>query len=186
MKKLKTWGLLNVTGILFIAIGIYCFVSPSNAYVKLVKYSGIALLVNGFLLVVASFIHTSSRISWIRERKWMHAESILEFIFGILLVFNPLLSFIVFPFLIGYCIICIGILKIAASLSLKNDMRGWALIVIIGILLCIFGALIVYYPFARVNDVTLLIGIFALIMGTLTLFDSFRLRNSKDTLNMML
>ena len=185
MKIPKTWWLLCAAGILFIAIGTYCFLSPTNAYIKLVKYAGIALLINGFLLVATTFIHTSSETSWKKERKWMHAESIIEFFFGILLIFNPIFSFIVFPFLIGHGILCVGLLKFAASLALKKDIRGWHFIMITGILLSLFGLLIVYYPFARVNDVTLLIGFFSVLTGVLTLFDAYRLRNRRDTLNML-
>ncbi|MDR3714304.1 MAG: DUF308 domain-containing protein [Puia sp.] len=186
MKRSKTWWLLSAAGVFFLAIGTYCFICPVNAYLKMVKFSGEALLINGFLLIAASFIHTSNQPGWKKERKWMHAESIVEFLFGILLVFNPILSFIVFPMLIGYCIFCVGIIKIASSLSLKNSLRGWLLVLILGTLLCIFGLLIVYFPFSKANDATFLISAFALIMGSLALIDADRLKNTTDTLTMML
>ena len=52
-------------------------------------------------------------------------------------------------------------------------------------LLFVFGLLIVYDPFARANDITLLIGIFTRMLGSLALFDSFQFRNRKETLDMM-
>jgi uncharacterized membrane protein HdeD (DUF308 family) len=182
MPKLRIWWLLGIAGMLFVGIGIFCLVDPFNAYVKLVKYSGIALLINGLLLLLAlNFIH----ISCGKEKKWMLMESLIDFTFGILLFYNPLLSFIVFPFLIGYCILFVGIIKIAASLSLKNDIGAWLYILVSGMLSAIFGILIIYIPFTRASEMTMFIAIFLVITGALAIFDSIRFRKIEDTLNLM-
>lgn len=171
-----------IAGMIFLGIGIFAFINPLSSYIKLVKFTGIGLLLNGVSLVAISFTCKSS----FQEKKWLQAESILDFTFGILLIFNPLLSFIVFPYLIGPWILCMGILKIVASLTLKKIIRGWMFILVVGILSVIFGVLIIYNPFAKANGITTLLGIFGLIMGILYVFDSFRFRKSEDTLNMML
>src|SRR5450755_3044454 len=136
MKKLKTWWLLSAAGILFIAFGIFCFLNPWSAYLNLVICSGVALLLNGFLLILASSLTDAQ---WKQEKNWMIAESMIDLLFGSLLVFNPLLTVIALPFLIGSWILSKGIIKIITSLLLKRIIRGWGFIVTIGALACAFG-----------------------------------------------
>jgi len=116
----------------------------------------------------------------------MQAESIVDALFGILLLFNPLLSFIVFPFLIGRWILCAGLLKVAIAVTSTKRIRGWGYILAIGILSCVFGLRIMYVPYFRADGVTILLGAFGLMAGALTIFDAYRFRNSGDTLDMML
>jgi uncharacterized membrane protein HdeD (DUF308 family) len=182
MEKLKTWWLIFTAGVILFVIGVYSWMAPLSAYYKLAKYSGFVLLINGLLLIWAS---ANPKIS-VREKKWLSAESIAGFFFGILLIISPILSFIVFPILIGHWILCMGILKILGSVSLRKDIRGWVFILLTGILSVIFGILIAYISFPKANDITLLIGAFGVMTGLLDIIDSFRFRKMDGTLNMML
>jgi len=182
MKRPGTWWLLIMAGIFLVAVGIYALVAPLHAYMKLVKFSGIGLLLNGVFLVAVSITNKSCSI---KEDKWILAESILDFCFGIILIFNPLLSFIVFPFLLGPWILCIGILKMAAAISLRKVVRSWVIILVVGLLFSIFGLLIINNPFTTANGITIVIGTFGILLGVLNILDSFRFRKKEDTLNMM-
>ncbi|HZE82894.1 MAG TPA: DUF308 domain-containing protein [Puia sp.] len=182
MKKTNTWWLLIMAGLILMVIGVYAFLAPLHAYMKLVKFAGLGLLFNGlFLMLVCS----TNKSCVVKERNWILAESALDFAFGIVLIFNPLFSFIVFPFLIGPWILCIGVLKIIASLSLRKIVRGWIFILMVGILSAVFGLLIINNPFATSEGITILIGTFGLLLGGLNIFDSFRFRKKDDTLSMM-
>jgi uncharacterized membrane protein HdeD (DUF308 family) len=181
-KKFVTWGLLFIAGIIFLSIGILAFIDPLSSYVKLTKFTGIALLLNGGLLL-AMVIMRDGRS---RDSDWMQAESILHLFFGIIFVFNPLLAFIALPYFIGSWIFLVGILKVLAALFLKNSMRGWAFILLVGAICALFGALMLFSPFARATSITILIGIFGIIMGSLYIIDAFRYRNRTETLDMML
>ena len=128
----------------------------------LVRYAGVGLLINGIFRAVISF--TNTRYS--RENSWLRAESLVDFLFGIILLLNPLFSFIVFPLLIGPWILCEGILKIAASLTLKKTIRKWTFILTVGIISVVFGIVIIYDPFSRVDGIINLIGAFGVMMGT--------------------
>jgi len=181
VKKFPTWWLLIVTGSIFLGIGILAFIDPLSSYMKLVKFNGIALLLNGALLMVISAVNAKR----LRERLWMQAESIVHMLFGILFLFNPLLAFIALPYFIGTWILLVGILKMMASLALKKTVRGWAYILAVGALCTLFGLLLLFSPFVRSNDATLLIGIFGVTMGGLYLVDAFRFRKMEETLDMM-
>jgi uncharacterized membrane protein HdeD (DUF308 family) len=119
MNKIKSSRLLVITGIFFILTGIFCLLSPLRAYVALVRFSGIALLVNGIVLQVAS---SYAHMSFAKEKTSMRIDSIVDMIFGIFLIFNPFMTFILFPLLIGCWILCKGVIKIFVSILLRKQI----------------------------------------------------------------
>jgi uncharacterized membrane protein HdeD (DUF308 family) len=80
----------------------------------------------------------------------------------------------------------VGVFKTLASLSLRRSIRGWLLILPAGLLFILFGLLLLFIPLPRANYITILLGIFGVIMGSLYIIDSYRYRNMKDTLDMLL
>ncbi|HCL82348.1 MAG TPA: hypothetical protein DIC22_00165 [Chitinophagaceae bacterium] len=182
MKRIKSSRLLSMVGILFVIIGIVCLVNPLWAYVELVRFSGLALLLNGIVLQVSS---SSAHITFNREKRIMRIESIADFIFGILLLFNPFMTFILYPLLIGSWILCVGIIKIIASLLVKKQIRGWVFILVHGMLSCIFAIAIIYSPSTRAIDITLIIGVFFLSLGSVLIYDAIRLKRMHETVDLL-
>src|SRR5436190_14966724 len=181
-KNSSIWILLLTVGVVFLIIGVLAFTRPLNSYVKLAKYTGAGLLLNGMLLQTVIVVNKK----FPRENSWMQAESILHFLFALVLLFNPLLSFILLPYLIGIWILLVGILKTLAALYLRRVVRGWKFILLVGVLSIIFGAGLLSFPFARAEGITILIGAFASIMGVLYILDAFYYRKREDTLDLML
>ena len=181
-KKFPTWWLLILTGSIFLGIGLLAFIDPLSSYWKLVKFNGIGLLVNGGLLLVISAVNIKAP----RERIWMQAESILHMLFGIIFLFNPLLSFIALPYFIGCWILLVGILKILGAIVLRATIRGWLFILGVGVLCTVFGSLMLFSPFVKASSITILIGIFGVSMGLVYFFDAFRYRKMEETMDMML
>ena len=182
MKKLNTWRLLIITGLTLITIGIYTFVFPWSSYLKLIKFSGIVLLLNSFFLIIVSYTYAG----YSKERDWLFIESILNILFSALLLLNPFFSLLVFPLLIGAWSVCWGILKIASLLVIKRVTGEWVFVAAAGIFSVVFGLLIIYKPLARANEITLLIAAFALLMGILNILDAFRFKNKKHETSMLL
>lgn len=181
-KRSSIWILLLAIGVVFLVIGVMAFLHPLSSYVKLAKYAGAGLLINGILLQTVIVVNKK----YPQETLWMQIESILDFLFALLLLINPLLSFIVLDYLIGIWILLVGILKILAALSLRQVVRGWLFILLVGILSSIFGGTLLYSPFVRAEGITWLIGAFGSIMGSLYILDAFYFRKKEDTLDMML
>ena len=181
LKKFPTWWLLLATGIIFFSVGILAFVDPLNSYLKLVKFTGIALLLNGSILTIV-IVNTK----YSGERNWMQAESIVHLFFGIIFLLNPLLAFIALPYFIGSWMLVVGVFKTFAAISFRRAVRGWLLILLAGVLFILFGLLLLFIPLPKANDITILLGIFGVIMGSLYIVDSFRYRKMKDALDMLL
>ncbi len=181
-KNFATWGLLFIAGFIFFSVGILAFIDPLSSYVKLTKFAGIGLLVNGGLLLAMIIVRPMRP----RERNWLQAESILHLFFGILFLLNPLLAFIALPYFIGSWLFLVGLLKIMAAISVRSTMRGWLYVVLIGLVFTVFGFLMLFSPFAHATGITLLIGGFGVLMGGLYMIDSFRYRHMEETMDMML
>ena len=182
MKKYSTVWLLVIAGMVFISIGIFCYMNPLNAYVNLVKFSGVILLINGLVLQLAS---SYAHLSFKKEKQSMRIESIVDFGFGILLIFNPFLTFIVYPLLIGSWILLVGINKIIVSLLVKKYVSGWSFILIIGILSCVAAIVIIYMPLHQAADITKIIGAFCVLMGLILIFDAIRFRRMNRSVNLL-
>ena len=93
MKNTNFWWLLTLAGGILILLGIFCLVSPLNAYIFFVHYAGITLAINGVLLITLSYTGESSY----KEKEWLRIESVLDFFFAICLLLNPFMTFITFP-----------------------------------------------------------------------------------------
>jgi uncharacterized membrane protein HdeD (DUF308 family) len=182
MQKIKSSRLLVLAGIIFVLTGIFCLLTPLRAYVNLVRFSGIVLLINGILLQMAS---SYAHMSFAREKISMRIESIVDFIFGILLIFNPFLTFILFPLLIGCWILFKGVIKIIVSLLLRKQIGGWRFIFAVGILAVVFAWMIIFAPLTRANDITKIIGAFFICLGSVLIYDSIKLRRMHETVNLL-
>ncbi len=71
-----------IAGALLLALGIFALASPWRAYVKMVHYGGVVLLLNGILLIGVSYTSHSS----LRERHWILVESLMDLFFGVILL----------------------------------------------------------------------------------------------------
>ena len=188
-KNNSIWILLMTIGIVFLVIGVLAFTRPLSSYVKLAKYTGAGLFLNGILLqtvIVVNKYPGKAPSKYPRESGWMQVESVLHFLFALILLFNPLLSFILLPYIIGIWILLVGALKILAALYLRNVLKGWKFILLVGALSAAFGIGLLSSEFARAEGITILIGTFATIMGGLYVLDAFYYRKREDTLDMML
>jgi len=179
--KVKAWWLLLLVGIFLCVIGALAFIKPFHTFINLITYSGAALFLNGIFLVIVASTNTTHP----KEKNWLIAEAMIDFIFGLALVFNPLFSFFAFSFLVGPWIFCIGAIKILACIVLRKVIRGWIFIFIAGLLSVGFGLLIVYNPIPKASGIITIMGAFCLVMGTLNIFDAFRFRRVTDEVVMM-
>lgn len=181
-KRIPTGWLLIVVGIVFLAIGIFVFLYPWHAYYRLAKYTGILLLLNAVLLLYIAITRTRG----VKERNWILAESVIDFLFVLLFLFNALLSFLVLPFFIATWMGVMGGLKIAASFALKKKIGGWGFILVEGIISLLFSFWVFHAPSPNAVSIITPIGLFALLMGAFNLIEAVRFKKMENSLDMML
>lgn len=170
MKKFNMTRLLLVAGICWLALGTFAFVSPSITYFTVVQYSGVALLLDGLLLVALAYSGASSK----KEKAWRLVESIVDITFASILLLDPLFSFFVFPVIVSPWMATKGLLKMISSLALAKNSHGWSGDLVAGILLLAFSILIPHDPLEKPYGITLLIGVIGLTLGAVYIYDYYR------------
>ena len=70
-KRSSIWILLLTVGVVFLVIGVMAFIHPLSSYVKLAKYAGAGLLINGVLLQEVIVVN----MKYPQERLGMQIES---------------------------------------------------------------------------------------------------------------
>lgn len=178
--KFRTWWLLLAVGIVLIGTGIFSLLNPLQAFLNAVGYSGCALLANAVLLLLLANINVYKR-----ERLWLIIESAVDMLFATVLLFNPLLTFIILPLVIGNWMFVTGIVKILAAYNLRKRIKGWIFILITGIVVLTSGILISYNPIGKASGSITFLGLFCLLLGLLNVFDALRFKKTEALLNMM-
>lgn len=177
----KVWWLLLCFGAALIGLGLFSLLDPLHAFIKMISLSGTVLFLDGILLAILA-----GNVSNTFEKNLLAAESAVNCFFAALLCFNPLLTFIALPLIMGGWLICIGIVKLAASFGLRKYMREWVFITVTGCVAILFGFLIIYNPVAKANGMLILSGAFWLLMGLFYIIDALRFKNQVVGLNIML
>lgn len=165
---------------MLVCSGILSLLYPLQAFLNAVAYTGAILLVNAVLLLLLGYTH-----SYKREKYWLIIESVVDMVFAATLLFNPLLTFIILPLVIGNWMFVVGILKILAALSVRKRIREWPVILFTGIVVLAFGMLISYYPTEKASGSIKLFGLFCLLLGLLNVFDALRFKRAPAALHMM-
>ena len=170
MKNTHIDRLLLVGGCTWLLLAATALLSHSLTYLVVIRYSGLALLLDGLLLLTLSILDGN-----FRERRWRIAESIADLCFCSLLLLDPVFTLIIFPFIIIPWMAIKGLIKIIGSLVLARHARRWRGDLIGGLLLLAFSIFIPHDPTSTIYDVDLLIGIMSLTLGLLYCYDYFRL-----------
>lgn len=180
MSKIKysSWYLLLIAGTILILIGVFGIIQPWNTFLYLVKYLGFALLLSSLFV----FIHAFSTKTLKGEHRWLIAEGLTDLALASLLIFNPFLTVIAFPFLIGIWIILRGSIKILHYAFLSTAVFGSGSILIVGIIALCSGILIMIFPNHQSHGLSNLLSILALLSGGLYIFDAIRYKRFEHTI----
>jgi uncharacterized membrane protein HdeD (DUF308 family) len=167
------WWALALRGVIAILFGIAAFLRPGIALEALILLFGAYALVDGVFSIVGVFGGTRSRT----PRWLLFAEGVVSILAGLIAFIFPLLTAIVFLYLIAAWAIVTGVAEIATAIRLRREIRGeWALIVG-GIFSVLFGVILaVVGPFVGILSLIWLIGAYATAFGILLLITAFQVR----------
>ena len=115
----KRWWLLLLNGILFLILGVISLAYPVTALFSVAVYIGVVALVAGIGSIVVALSNMRVR-SW----GWRLLEGVIDVIFGLLMLGNPLLSAAMIPVLIGIWVFVRGLMYVADSLAWRRRGSG--------------------------------------------------------------
>jgi len=165
----KKWWVLLLRGILLIIAGLLAFVSP----VTWVIFVGVYMLFDGMSFLLAGFGDQPGG-----QSRWpLIIIGVLGLLAGLIILWNPELGGITLTYVIAAWAIVTGILTIISALRLREEIDNEWWLVLSGVLAIIFGILVFQNVLAGVLTIAWVFGIFAIVVGILSIALAFRVRD---------
>lgn len=175
-RTVRNWYIPLIIGILFIVIGIFCFISPMVSYFTFSLIFSVSFLFSGILEIVFSITNRKEIDNW----GWTLAFGIITFIIGLLLVLNPRITMLSLPYFIGFLMLFRSIFAMSLAIDLKNYyVLNWGYLLAIAILGIIFSFILLLNPLFGGIAITLLLGFTFLASGCHSIYLSFELKRLK-------
>jgi len=179
-EKSKNWWLMLLKGIVLIVLSFFVFRHPIESLVGLAVFFGIALLLTGIFLIIASIMVSKVDENW----GWRLAEGIIDVIFALVLLSNPGITAAVFPFIVGFWMIVYGVMIFSGSFKdKKEDDSNWWVGLLGGILTILFGWFVMTNLLAGAVTITIWIGLGLLILGIVNIAVSLKLKKLNAAIN---
>ncbi len=150
------WWLMMLVGVIGIVVGLIVLAKPGDSLKALAVITGIFLLIDGIVEVVASLMRRTS------NRGVVAVLGVLSVLIGIMLIRHPVGGIVAIALLIGFWLIAIGLVRVVAAFSV-DEHRGWNLLV--AAIELIAGIVIIANPNIGYATLALLTGISFIING---------------------
>jgi uncharacterized membrane protein HdeD (DUF308 family) len=169
----KKWWVLLIRGFLLILIGVLTFIAPATFAI----FVGAYMLVDGFAMLVSGFGDQPAG-----QSRWPELIiGILGVIAGFLLLFYPQIGLLTLTYVIAAWALVTGILTIIAAVRLREEITNEWWLIISGVLAILFGGLVFVGGEQGVVAggwaIATVFGIFAVLVGILSIVLAFRVRD---------
>ncbi|TET54617.1 MAG: HdeD family acid-resistance protein [Actinobacteria bacterium] len=159
----RNWWSFIGRGIIAILFGLAAIGWPAITLLVLLTLFGIFVLIDGVMALGASFQALREKRRW-----WTYAlEGVAGIIVGILVFAIPELTARALLLFIAIWAIVVGILKIGMAIELRQQIQGEWTVATGGIISILFGAFLLAFPAEGALAFVILIGIFAIVVGSL-------------------
>lgn len=163
------WIPLALVGIVAILFGLSVLIWPQITLGVLIQLFGVYALVTGLLALLAAFDAARHHASWIS----LAIEGGFSAIIGLLVLVWPATSGVLLLFFIAFWAILTGLSQVVGGVR----RRDWLLAASGAVLVC-FGLVLVGVAGVGAATVATIIGVFAILYGSLALFRAFHLRSA--------
>ena len=169
----KHWWMSLLLGLLYIAVALCLLFAPVSSYVALSVIFSISILVSGVLEVFFAAGNKKTISSW----GWYLAGGIIDLLIGIYLVFYPLVSMELIPFIVAFWLMFRGFTLCGYSTDLKRyGTKDWGWYLVFGILAILCSMAIIWQPGLGAVTVLYMLSITFLIIGCFRVIFSFELK----------
>lgn len=176
-NSVKNWYILLIVGLIFLAGGIYSFVSPAGSFLALALFFGYSFLISGVMEVVFSISNRKELENW----GWTLIFGLITFLVGLLLLARPEITMLTLSFSLGFLVLFRSIGAIGFALDLKDydDNSGWGTILVLGILGVLFSFLLLWNPAFAGATIAFWIGLTLTVAGVFSIYLALKLRKLK-------
>ncbi len=163
---MKTTTITNITGIIFIILGLFSIAYPLYSSLGLATLFGAVFLVGGIFHIFGAF-EDKQRNGYI----WNFIVGVVYVLAGVYLLSHPLIGLLYLTILLISLFFAQGILTIIFGFQQRKHTKNWIWSVISGLLTIGIAILLsITYPISALWIFGLLVGINLVIFGTSILF----------------
>lgn len=179
-NSVKYWWVSLLIGLVFIVAGTYSFIAPTAAYETLAIFFSVCFLFSGIAEMVFAVSNKDELDHW----GWTLAFGILTTAIGFLLVVNPILTFEVFAYYVGFLVLFRSVSGFSYAFELKNyGSPDWGMTLFLSILATIFAIIILTVPELAGLTAVIWVGVALLMIGFVSIYVSFQLKKIKNLKN---
>jgi len=171
----KSPSALAIRGAIAIILGIVALLLPGPTFLVLTIAFGVFALIDGISALMTLF-DRNTRMS----RGWLALEALAGIIVGIITMGWPGIAALNLILLIAAWALVTGVIKIAAAIALRKQIRREWLLVLSGVVSIIFGGLLIWRPLLGIVSLVWALGIFGLVYGALMVSFAVRMRRWDD------
>ena len=168
MNKIGQWGLSSLNGILVLIFGLVALFFPSLTVVLLAMYFAIAILLGGIILTFYSLKFKESIQGW----GYLLTEGIIGISLGVVILIMPESAAALLVIIVGLWAIFIGIVFFLSYYRDKLNERLKSFHLISGIISASLGLVMILNPFEGTRLIMILVGIYAVAYGVLSIVNS--------------
>lgn len=172
----RNWWAMALRGVFAILFGVATLLLP------LVTIQVLVLLFAAYMLVDGTFAIVAGIRAAARHERWglLILEGVLDLLAGVVALFLPGLTVLVFILLLGVWAVLSGVVMAVAAFRLHGTHGRWWLL-LAGVLSVVWGVLLYFSPGAGAIVLTWWLGGYALVFGALLLVLGLRLRGRRDS-----
>ena len=173
-RKVKNWWISLIVGILVIALGVWCLVSPGESLVGMAYVFVVVFLLGGVMDIILAVSNRKYAYGW----GWTLAAGIMETILGVLLLALPTPTItLMLIYLVGFWILFRSIWGIGESCQLQIlGIKGWGWLLALSILCVIMSFLFLISPLFGGIFVVVFVGMTVILYGVFRIIVAFKLR----------
>ncbi len=166
------WWIILIRGILAIILGVVALVWTQALTLAIIFIFGAYAFVDGTLAVISGVNHRMTNPNW-----WLTLlEGLAGITAGLVAFLLPTYAIVVALYLIAAWAIITGLLEIVTAIQLRAEVTNeWAM-ALTGLISIVLGIILVLYPATGATAVVYVLGLYALIFGTLMVYLAFRVR----------
>jgi len=178
-RDVKHWWIFMLIGILLLLAGFYAFSNPLASYLGLAVFFGFLILFNGIMELSFALSNRRRLYHW----GWTFAAGLFDSILGIILLVYPAISINVFPFILGFYLLLLGASLGSYAFQLHAlSIKGWAWILLGGMLTIIFALSMIFNPLIGVVTIVGWTAFGFIIGGVFNILFSLKLKKINDHL----
>jgi uncharacterized membrane protein HdeD (DUF308 family) len=159
---------LLINGILAILFGLFAIFVPANTSLTVVKYFGAILIIGGVFGLVQSIQLMKKNKDYLSPL----VSSIISLLIGLFIVIYTHKSLEIFAIIMGVWALILGLVQLFIALNLFSPGRNKNLIIFNSIITILFGLILLFNPFGSMVALVFLVGIMALVAGSILVYFS--------------